>query len=368
MAAAVRDARSRLVVLPLDPVVNTPNYRIESIWNVVVEIEDDDGFVGLAYLWCFSRGEAVTLTEMIRALAGHVAGSDPADRDRTLATIRRSINFLGYKGVTVFALSAIDLALTDLDLRRTGRSLLEVGPRRGPIRAYWSGLFLDTPVPALLDEVDAALARGLAAVKLRVGAPDLRDDLRRVAAVREHLPDDVPLMLDAVQRWDVPSAITAAEAFAPYAPLWLEDPLVHTDLAGLRAVVEASPVPIAAGENDYLREGFADLVATHVPIVLADLERCGGPTEWFAIAAMCGDHGAMLTSHTYPHVARHLCGVGARSSWLEYVPWWDQLMDRDMVFDNGVAQVDERPGIGLHWDPDALERYAATPWTSLLAG
>ncbi|MGC4109306.1 MAG: mandelate racemase/muconate lactonizing enzyme family protein [Nocardioides sp.] len=367
MGARVSSIRTRLVPLPLATPITTPNYRIEAVWNLLVEVRDGDDVAGRGYLWCFGRDEAVMLREAIRVTASGLVGADPERPDDAMRQMRRRLNFFGFKGVVVFAMSALDLALVDLGLRQDGVSLSRRlhGIEVQPPRAYWSGLFLDSSVEELLAEVDDALALGLQAVKLRVGARELADDIRRVHAVREHLPDDAVLMLDAVQRWVPDEAITAARAFADAAPTWLEDPVVHSDYAGLARVVQHSPVPIASGENEYLSEGFDQLLETRLPYLLADLQRVGGITEWGRVQTRVSDSGAVLTSHTYPHVAAQLC-AGAAESWVEYVPWWDVLMDHDLTFRNGRVVVRDEPGTGIAWDTAVIDELAAGPWEELV--
>lgn len=367
MVGCIQHVRARLVAIPLDNEIHTPNYRIDAVWNILVEVDDGEGHQGTSYLWCFGREEAMTLVQMVRTLTVHITG---ANRSRNLDAvndeIRRRINFFGYKGVSVFALSAIDMALVDLRCHQHNESLAEMfaySPQ--PTPAYWSGLFLDSTIPELLDEVDRALDQGMRAVKLRVGMPDLADDVKRLEAVRTHLPSDATVMLDAVQRWNVNDALLAAKAFAPLSPLWLEDPLVHTDYIGLRDVVDDSPVAIASGENDYLREGFDQVLATGISYALGDLQRVGGITEWWEIAKRCEAVGSTLTSHTYPHVATQLCAKAGSRSWVEYVPWWDALMSYELNFDEGNVIADSGPGIGLKWDHDAVERHAQSPWLTL---
>jgi L-alanine-DL-glutamate epimerase-like enolase superfamily enzyme len=367
VVARVASVRASLVPLPLAKPVRTPHYRIDAVWNVLVEVGDDHGMRGAGYLWCFARDEAEMLREAVRVAAQGLRDADPSRPARAMEQMRRRLNFFGIKGVSVFAMSVLDLALTDLGLRREGVSLAARlhGEAARPARAYWSGLFLDSTIDELLVEIDHALGLGLRAVKLRVGAAELSDDVQRVAAVRRHLPDDATLMLDAVQRWEADDAIEATRAVAEFEPTWLEDPVVHSDYAGLARVVEHSLVPIASGENEYLLEGFDQLLETRLPILLADLQRVGGVTEWRRVAALAADRGALLTSHTYPHVAAQLCS-GADESWVEYVPWWDTLIDYELEFVDGRVTLRDEPGTGISWDRAAISQHAATPWQELL--
>jgi len=363
VTAPIRSVRTRILATDLDDPVVTPNYRIEQIHNVLVELEDDEGLVGAGYLWCFDRTDADVLAAMVAALAPVVMRATTSDPQDVSEQVRRHINFLGFKGVAVFALSAVDLAVTDLACRRAGISLTRaIGQTPAPAPTYWSGLFLTSSTSELVREVERAVRSGFTAVKLRVGMPDLDDDVQRIEAVRSALPPDALLMLDAVQRWDLDDAIVAADAFAPYDIVWLEDPLVHTDYAGLRTLVAQSPVPIATGENEYLREGFEQLFDAEVPILLADLQRVGGVTEWSAVAERAAASGVQLTSHAYPQVSARLCAGSPTATWVEYVPWWDHLVDYELTIENGRITAPDDAGIGLTWNRDAVEHDAVTDW------
>lgn len=362
LSSPLATIETRVVSVPLKPRIVTANYTIETIELVVVRAHDRDGARGEATLWCFGAPQARVLTEALRYLAPFAA------RGRKLAEItaelRREINFFGFKGVIVFALSALDMALHDLALRARGENVaMLVGRRRDRVPAYWSGLFLNQSTAELVAEVEERAEQGFRAFKVRTGAASLDADVTRVRAVRDAMPRGSVLMLDAVQSWDVERALAAAERLAEFEPIWLEDPLAHADYTGLATVVERSPIPIATGENEYLREGFEQLFSTSVPYLLADLQRVGGVTEWRAVARRATALGTIVTPHVYPHIAAGLCaGLEQDEAWIEYIPWWDELLRDPLRFEDGAVVVPEGPGLGGSLDDDAVERAALGPW------
>ena len=93
--------------------------------------------------------------------------------------------------------------------RRANLSLAKLlGAHRESVRCYnTSGGFLHTPIDQLKVNAAASVARGIGGIKLKVGQPDGRIDMQRVQAVREHLGDGVPLMVDANQQWDRPLSL-----------------------------------------------------------------------------------------------------------------------------------------------------------------
>ncbi len=367
LTARVEQVEARVVSVALDPKIITRYYTIPTIELVVVRMRDADGVEGFSTLWCFGMPQARVLLAALDYLTPFACRATPGPISESAAALRREINFLGFKGVSVFALSALDMALHDLACRRAGVSLgSALGRRLDRIPVYWSGLFSNQTLPELLDEVDTKLAEGFRAFKVRTGKPSLREDVERVAAVADRLPDGATLMIDAVQSWSVEQAIAAAGPLAELGPIWLEDPLVHSDYAGLAAVVESSPIPIATGENEYLRDGFDQIFAAGPRYLLADLERVGGVTEWLAVAESARTHGAVLTPHVYPQVAIQLCAaLDQAEQWIEYIPWWDALLTEPLRVEDGAVAVPDRPGSGLELDLDAVDAHAVTAWMPL---
>jgi L-alanine-DL-glutamate epimerase-like enolase superfamily enzyme len=360
---------ARVVSVPLEPRIITRHYRIETIEFVVLRVSDEAGLEGHSTLWCFGLPQTQVLMKMLAYLAPFALRPRSIDPMVVADELRREINFFGFKGVSVFALSAFDIALTDLSCRAAGCSLGKVlGQRRDTVPAYWSGLFGNQSLDEILDEVDQKLDEGFRAMKLRVGRPTLDEDVVRIEAVLARLPNNAVLMLDAVQSWSVNQALDAIDRLADLPIHWLEDPLVHNDYAGLRRLVEHARVPIATGENEYLREGFDQLFAARPPYLLADLERVGGIGEWCAIAARAADEGVTLTPHVFPHIALQLCSaLDQTENWIEYIPWWDSLTAGSLPLKNGSLVVPDTPGAGLDLDQERVDAHAMSEWIELAA-
>lgn len=362
----VVSAKARVLSLPLDPPIVTPNYRIDTIETVFLRLEDSDGVVGHSYLWCFGTAQADLLVAALRYLAPLVVG-EPVDPAARAQALRKEMNFLGFKGVTVFGCSAYDLALHDVLGKRSGVSLATSrGRLRDRVPVYWSGFFLSSGIDELVAEVDRAAAAGFRAVKVRVGHPSLHEDVRRVEAVVAAVPAGTTVMLDAVQAWTPRQAVEAARALADVGARWLEDPVLHHDYAGLADVVASSPIAVASGENEYLREGFRQLTESGLPYLLADLQRVGGITEWDAVVDVAKATGAVLTPHVYPHTSAQLAATLDQDEvWVEHVPWWDGLMTYPLEVSDGLLTVPEVPGTGIDPEPEQIDRHAVGPWIRL---
>ncbi|HEY3504923.1 MAG TPA: enolase C-terminal domain-like protein [Actinocatenispora sp.] len=143
-----------------------------------------------------------------------------------------------------------------------------------------------------------AVADGFTQIKLKVGA-DLADDVRRFKVAREAVGPDVPIAVDANQRWDVPDAIEWMAALAPYKPYWIEEPTSPDDILGHAAIRRGvAPIKVATGEHVQNRVVFKQLLqAQAVDVVQIDAARVGGVTENVAILLLAAKSGVPVCPH-----------------------------------------------------------------------
>jgi hypothetical protein len=210
------------------------------------------------------------------------------------------------------ALAAVDLALWDL--RAAGTGLVDtLGRRRDSVPVYGSGVNRHYTLKELVAQAERWASRGLTAAKIKVGLDDLAEDVERVAAVRATLGPDALLMVDANQLWDLPRAIRAAEAFRPYDPYWIEEPLPAADVAAYARLRESVDVPIALGENTYTTYEFRDLLAAGAcDIVQPNVVRVGGITPFLRIADLARTYDIPTFPHLLPADAVDGGGRGRR--------------------------------------------------------
>lgn len=357
----VTRVETAIVSLPFAQPIVTPIHRISAIDNVLVTLHTDEGPTGIAYLWAFGESRARVLAAMVADLAPQVLGSDPDAVEATWTRMWNDVNFLGRAGVAMFALSALDIALWDLRGKRAGVSLCRLlGAPPRPVRAYANGLFLSTPIDALVAEARGYIASGFRAMKMRTGAAALATDIERVEAVRAAIGPEAELMIDVVQGWSPPQAIEAGLALARFRPAWIEDPVAFDDLAGMARVAAALDIPIAAGENDYSRTGFTRLLdARAADILMPDLQRVGGISEWCRVAELARVRGLSVTPHVFHEISTHLVVATPNAEYVEHVSWWDDLFDTPPAVVAGMAVPSDRPGLGLAFAWDRLDRYRA---------
>ena len=140
--------------------------------------------------------------------------------------------------------------------------------------------------------------------------------------MREAVGPDVDLMCDINQLWSVNHAIEVGRRIEPYHLYWLEDPVAHDDYAGLARVADALTTPVAAGEYHYGIVPFRHMLeARSIDIVMIDLLRVGGITQWMKVAGMAEAFNLPVVSHLLPEVHVHLVAAIPNGLTVEYMPW-----------------------------------------------
>ncbi|MGE3928134.1 MAG: mandelate racemase/muconate lactonizing enzyme family protein, partial [Lautropia sp.] len=178
----------------------------------------------------------------------------------------------------------------------------------------------------------------------------------RVGAIRDAIGPDVTLLVVVVQGWSPAQAIRAGRELARFDLTWIEDPVAFDDLAGFAEVAAGLDIPVCGGENDYGLTGFARLLdGGCVDIVMPDLQRVGGVSEWMRVAALADARRLRVTPHVFPEISVHLAAAVPNGFWLEYVPWWDVLFERVPALADGCLSPPDAPGLGLAFAWDRID-------------
>ncbi len=337
-------------------------------YSTLVEITSADGATGWGEAFGLPHPMmAATLLEHVVAPA--LVGATVDDPFAATMDLRAYFAALGLtRGAGQEALSAIDIALWDLKARRAGVALARLlGASPGAVRAYVGSVpFFATPAESGARAREFA-ADGFTGIKLKIGrGPAV--DAAHSAAVRAAIGPGRELMLDANAAYDVPTAIEVAHAVAPFAIAWFEEPVPPDDAAALAKVRAAAPVPIAAGENEFVFDQFRRLAeAGAVDVLQPNITRAGGVSGLLAIDALCGRHGLSMAPHGVGSAvgvaaALHACRAAAHFRSYEANRLLNPLRD-DLAID-GVAFADgnfiaaDTPGHGAVPRPELLRRYA----------
>jgi L-alanine-DL-glutamate epimerase-like enolase superfamily enzyme len=213
----------------------------------------------------------------------------------------------------------------------------------------------------LLTQADAFQEAGFRAIKMKVGRSNTREDIERVAAMRTHLGENFPLMVDANMRWTADQAISAARALQDFNLVWLEEPTIPDDLPGHARILRDGGIPIAAGENLHtLHEFRAAIDAAAVSYPEPDVTNCGGYTVFRKIASLAEAHNLPVTSHGVHDLTVHALAAAPNRTYMEAHGFsLESYIADPMPIVDGFVTAPDTPGHGIELDFTALESHRA---------
>lgn len=385
----IRDVRARWIRCPI-PEANqhvSDFGRIRSFDAAIVSVELDDGVVGWgeAKAGVGSSGPCRAVVETIRdEYAPMLVGLDARritaiwdtmyNGTRSGYALERGRGFpvLGRRGVTMSAMSGVDMALWDALGKSIGVPVVDLwgGPRTDTMPAYASGGWADAA--GIGAQLNGYIEHGFRAVKMRVGIMDgtVAASVERVVAARDAIGPEVDLMADAHGTYNATDAMRFLAGVEDCNLRWFEEPVNADDLAAARRVRASTRTPIAAGESESTRFDFRELIAYGAADVLQpDLAICGGPTEGRRIAALAETHQLELAPHCWGSALSFNAGVSLAFSssaarTIEYSLGGNPLL-REMpvdppVVDGGIVRAPTAPGFGVEPRPDFLDEYEVT--------
>jgi galactonate dehydratase len=346
-------------------------HKVTLRWRdmVFVEVHTDAGLTGLGEATLETRADMVE--SGLRWLESAFVGKDPSGIEEHWRNGYYGLSRWRNGPVALTALSAIDIALWDLEGKRLGVPVHRLlgGPAQPKLRAYfthWSASLKERVPTAFHDWAQRTREAGWTAVKwtlpLRGSEPDrIRQSLAEVEAVRKAVGYDLDIGLEAAETFSVRSAVTFAKALEPYRVLFLEEPTLRENPVGLGEVAAKTAVPIASGEGLLSRWEFRQLLeAKGAAIIQPDVLHVGGITELKKIASFSEPYGAEVAPHQCSGPIAHVASLAAMAVSRNFlVQEWEA--DDDGVYSEltkgsypiqkgGVIALSDRPGLGLTVD------------------
>lgn len=372
----IEAVRTHLLDYKLGHAFESASMRFDRRIHCLVEIICDDGTVG----WGECLGPARPNAAVVAAYAPYLIGRDPLDIEVIWHELYNLLRDQGQRGLTVTALSGIDIALWDIKGKRFGTSISRLlgGRFRESVKAYATGSFRKDGVEPVADvaaEVAGYAKQGFHAVKIKIGF-DVAEDIAVIRAAREAVGPDVRIMIDANHGYDALEAIEVGNALAPLGIDWFEEPVVPEQLDAYRAVRAGQPIPVAGGETWHGRYGMrAPLESRAVDILQPDLAGTGGFSETKRIIDLASLYGVRVVPHVWgtgvaiaaalqlmasltPDPARR----NPRPPILEFDrtenPYRQAVLTSPLDHVDGVVQIPDGPGLGIEVNRAALEQYA----------
>jgi D-galactarolactone cycloisomerase len=334
---------------------------------IIVKITTEDGIVGWGEAMS-ARSPRAIASLINKTFAGFIIGEDAA----SVVSIwdhaySRFLRTSGADAASAIALSGIDMALWDIRGKAVGWPLYRLlGGSSQPIPAYAGGLSLGyQETEKLVEEAIGLVEKGYRALKLRGGDTPARD-IERATAVRNALPADITLMMDANTLYSLEDARFVMPRLADLGFLWLEEPFPPQQLLAYRRARDFGRIALAAGENHFLRYDFQVLLDQHlVSYVQPDVSKCGGITEMIRIAALASVHKVPLSPHSATTglnyaASIHVLAAVDNPGWFEadastVNPFHHDIGSSPYQLDqNGQVRPLEKPGIGVEIDEDLI--------------
>jgi L-alanine-DL-glutamate epimerase-like enolase superfamily enzyme len=356
----ITEVRAIALGIPQRPMTPASPWAGGLAKQILVRISTDEGLVGWGE--CFAYGAPLAVCSVVdEALAPIAVGQDPARIEQLTRAMHQALMIWGRRGLAMFGVSGVELALWDLAGKARGVPVYELlgGLVQPRLRAYASLLRYAT-ASDVGRAASAMAAQGYTAIKLH------QVDVESVAVAREAVGAGVELMLDTNCPWSVDEAIRIGRQLERHDLRWLEEPVwPPEDYVGLARVRAAVRIPIASGENDATAHGFAALMAAGAAdIVQPSMTKVGGIGEMKKIAALAAAANVTLVPHSFyfgPGLAATL-HVAASTPGVPYVEFPPGALEAPLTrepiaCEKGTVQVSSRPGLGADPDPDVLARY-----------
>ena len=342
-----------------NPMSGHPAYRDKrSSWGIgvlgslVVEIETDDGTIGVAA----GSGGPPAAWLVRHHFARFLIGQDARNINQIWDQLYRASLPYGRKGLPIMAISAVDLALWDLVGKVRGEPVYNLigGRSRDEISFYCTG-----------PDAGAIKAMGFWGAKVPLpegpfdGEAGLQRNVEYLAAQRAKVGTGYPLMVDCYMSLDVPYAIRLAEACKPLDIYWWEEVLSPEDVDGYRQIKQAHPqLKWTTGEHEYTRYGFRSLIEQRtLDILQPDVMWVGGLTELLRIAAHASAYDLPVVPHGSGPYSYHFIASQTGPAFCEYVaasadglsiePVFGALFQGEQLPQNGKLRLSDAPGFGM---------------------
>jgi L-alanine-DL-glutamate epimerase-like enolase superfamily enzyme len=375
---AIERVTARWVTIPVDKPTRMSTRNLDRRDYLLVEVEAG-GATGLGYAYAGTRGGSLLVSAVRDLLAELLAGASENDITGHWERMYQETLLVGRRGAVLRAISAIDIALWDLQAVRHGVPLaVLLGGEVKPVPAYASGGYYrrdDGPyAQAVASEIEFNRSLGFEDHKIKVGGLSVAEDAERVSAAIEAMGGRGRLALDANNAYrSVAEALAATREFeraAGQAGLWwIEEPLSPDEISGHAQLARELETIVATGEIHQTRWEFRDLIQSGAADLLqADAGVIGGITEWLTVARTAQTFGLPIAPHWHANLHAHLAAATPNCIAVEHFALekdiynFERLLTPEtrLAVAGGCVRLSDRPGIGIELDRSAVDRFTVT--------
>jgi L-alanine-DL-glutamate epimerase-like enolase superfamily enzyme len=323
-------------------------HQISEISFVVTRITLTNGIAGDAYLlsFHFSPQAIAGALNDVRQIA---LGMDASRPGAFVQHYDREAEYFGNAGIHRWACGSINVAMWDAWGKTVGQPVWKMfGAYHDCVPLYGSGGWLSYSLPELLEEVTAYVKRGFRAVKIKVGSPELQNDIERLTRVREAVGPHINIMMDANQGMDLSGSLRLIDAVRPLRITWFEEPLLHTDFAGYQHLRQRAGASLAMGEREFDTVALRELIGRNaLDLWQPDLLRLGSVEAWRDSAALAAAHHVPVLPHYYKEYDVPLLMTVPNAFGAESFDWVDDLITHPIVMRDGYGYPNQQPGWGF---------------------
>jgi len=355
-APKVKALNVRAVRVPMTEPHRTASAVITESPLVLVDVVTDTGIVGHGMVFTYTPAALGPTADLIKNLEPLIQGEviAPTEIEGHLA---RRFRLLGTQGLVGMALAAIDMALWDALARENNQSLVSLlGGVPKPVQPY-APVGYDG-VSGCEREAEKWATQGFKGIKAKIGYPTVQEDVAVVQAMRRSAGDEMAIMVDYNQSLSVAESIERVRILDGEGLVWVEEPTLAHDHAGHAQVTKNTRTPIQCGENWWGTLDMRHAIDARASnLVMIDVMKVGGVTGWMRAAAIAQVQGLPMSSHLWPELSAQLLSCTPTAHWLEYMDWWNPILQHPLEIKNGALVFDEVIGTGVSWNEEAVSRY-----------
>lgn len=332
--------------------ISDSTHNISEIKFYIIEIITTNNIKGQGYLLSFDYSE--------KAIEGALLDIKKFILDRKYKiyeTVKfkeeyeNESEYFGNIGLLKWAESVVNIAMWDAwgkTLKMPIWKILGNNVKKIPI--YGSGGWLNYSEEELIGEALNYKARGFKAIKVKVGSKDINRDISRVAKVREKIGKDMLIMIDANQGMNSNRAIQLFNAIRNYDIFWFEEPVNNMDILGYEKISKEVGINIAMGEREYSTSTMMTLIEKNaLDLWQPDIIRIGGVESWRNSAALANNFGIPCLPHYYKDYDVPLLTTINNPFGAESFDWVDEIIDNDLLIEDGFAYPREGAGWGFNF-------------------
>ncbi len=350
----------RAVNIPLNRPIVAHLGKFESWPLLCLDVVTHEGVIGRSYISPYSKDYLLSISSCIKMLSKSYIDKN-IEPYSFYEYSMKSLSLLGFKGIGLYALAALDIAFWDAFTKSANKPLADYlgGSIKKKLKAYNSnGLWL-IEIDKLAKEAEYLRNEGdFKALKLRLGRATYKKDMEAFKEVQRGAGDDVIIMSDYNQCFTTKDALRRCYELDELGFYWFEEPIQFNLIDDLVKICGNIKTPITIGENFHGPKDVLDALTKNAcDMIMPDIMRIGGISGWLKASAIADMFNIEVSTHLYPEVSAHLMCITPTSEWLEWVDWGNPILKDTYQVVNGNIIIPNKPGVGIEWNENAITKY-----------